>query len=285
MSEPSKRIARTERDSNWYFVFISIIFGVFIAVWIEPVTNFFPYDGTLAGSAEVRDTSGVPASSHATAAGANSPMKFARAFDELGDRIVAKEMLIGAIMFLILVCLWWWYGTFLGNLSPAKGFWLYLYDFITLCNFAIGFRLWYHPIVFPIISVVAATLMLVRFVGVLILVDEVKAASRARSALLVAIGVLVIFVGIGIGMVAMPYLQASSADEYLRVVIKSWGIYQMIVIVLLVAGIVSTILAVSITEGRPFRFPREAEDWKTARPPKSSESKGPIIPEPDREMG
>ena len=166
MGEATTQIARGPRNAEWYFVFISIIFGVFIAVWIEPVTALFPYtdgDVTDAGASAMASTAAPGFESTSIA-------NFSGGFERLENRIMTKEVLIGVIMFVILVCLWWWYGTFLGNLSPANGFWLYFYDFVTLCSFAIAFRLWYHPIVFPIIVVIAAALMLARFIGVLIVV-------------------------------------------------------------------------------------------------------------------
>lgn len=260
MGEVTTQIARGPRDADWYFAFISIIFGVFIAVWIEPVTALFPYtdgDVTDAGAS-------VTASTAASGFETTSIANFSGGFERLENRIMTKEVLIGVIMFVILVCLWWWYGTFLGNLSPANGFWLYFYDFVTLCSFAISFRLWYHPIVFPIIVVIAAALMLARFIGVLIVVKEVHVATRAQTALIVAIVVLATFVVFGLGMVLSPYFVASKG-QYLKALIDNWTIYQRAVIWLLIVGILATLSAVLITEGRPFKFPRKPDDWKVKR--------------------
>ena len=255
MSERRRKPARTKRDTQLYFMFISIVFGVFIAVWIEPVTIIFPYSGVDATNPN---------------------------FDVFIERLWSVKMFIGITMFMMLVCLWWWYGSFLGYLSPAKGFWLYFYDFITLCSFAIGFRLWYHPIVFPMIVVIAATLMLIRFAGVLAVVDEVKSNTRGRAALRLAINVLLTFVLVSIGMVMQPIFQ-NSGTSYQERLANNWEIYQFMVIGLLFVGIIATVLAVLITEGPPFKFPREPEEW-SAEPwrwwPKNGEASSPT---PDRE--
>lgn len=249
MSEELKKDGRLERQRELYFIFISIIFGVFIAVWIEPVSNIFNPIGGPNNAAEVPATSGGTET---------SVTNFASAFQIIKAQILTKKMLIGSIMFFMLVCLWWWYAMFLGHLSPGRGFWLYLYDFVTLCSFVIAFRFWDHPIIFPIIVVIAASLMLGRFGGVLALVHEVKPRTPAHSALWLAMFVLLAFVFIGIGMVVMPYFEQG---EYLENLINKWAIYQGVVIMLLFVGVLVTIIAVLITEGLPFRFPREPSYW------------------------
>ena len=232
-------------------MFISIIFGVFVAVWIEPVTALFPHLEDFSNPTE----GGLVATKITTS----------MVFDDFGKQILTQEVLIGVVMFMILVCLWWWYGTFLGHTSPAKGFWLYLYDFITLCSFAVAFRLWYHPVVFPIIVVIAALLMLFRFGGVLFLVKDLNSTSRARKALHVAIGVLLAYVLVGIGVFVSPLLTTASSSEFMTTLIGIWPFYQKVVISLLFVGIAATVSAVLITEGRPFKFPREPEEWRKSQ--------------------
>lgn len=259
MNQLSDGIGPAERDTNWYFVFISIIFGVFVAVWLEPVTTLFPLLEEFSNPTE----GGLVA----------AQMTLSGEFDTFRERLLSEKILVGVIMFVILVCLWWWYGTFLGHVSPAKGFWLYFYDFVTLCSFAIAFRLWSHPIIFPMIVVIAAFLMLLRFGGVLIFVPVARSASRPRMALIVAIIVLSAYVLVGIGLVGAPYQDANDWSDYMTKLIGSWPFYQVVVIWLLCFGIFSTLLAVLITEGWPFGSQRRPEDWLTD-PKKPSRADG-----------
>ena len=70
-------------ELTWYVTFISIVFGVFISVWIQPLER-----------------------------------------DEIKERFPPKgvsDILFlarGILMFAILICLWWWYAIFLGNIDP-----------------------------------------------------------------------------------------------------------------------------------------------------------------------
>ncbi len=125
--------AVTLEQSQWYLTFISIIFGVFIAVWIVPIARQYRDPDTKDGLKRTLET------------------------------VWSAESGRAALMFIMLICLWWWYGTFLGRISPAVGFWTYMYDFISLCSFAIAFRMWYHRWLFPMVVFFAAGLMLVRF--------------------------------------------------------------------------------------------------------------------------
>ena len=90
-----------------YMAFISIVSGVFMAVWLEPVARLFPHE--------------------------LSPR-------EVITRVMSRDGLRGSLIFLILLCLWWWYAWFLGQIDPARGFVLFAFDFVTLCAFAMGFR-------------------------------------------------------------------------------------------------------------------------------------------------
>lgn len=238
MSDQEKK-KTTIKETDLYFMFISIVFGVFIAVWIEPVTKLFPYE--------------------ALSYGANPSIE---AFEKIFVQLMSTEIRNGFIMFVMLVCLWWWYSVFLGNLSPGKGFWLYFYDFITLCSFALAFRLWHHPIIFPPIVVVAAGLMLGRFGGLLFHVTEVRSNTRARHALWVALLVLGSFVLFGGGIIAAP---AFGDGPFKISLMENWSTYQGVVVWLLLVGIGATFLAVFITEGRPLKPPRGPLEWKAEK--------------------
>ncbi len=66
---------------------------------------------------------------------------------------------------MMLVCLWWWYGIFIGKIDPAKGFPMFAYDFVSLGSFAIAFRVWPQPFAFPVTVFVAALDIGVRILG------------------------------------------------------------------------------------------------------------------------
>ena len=150
----------TDDQSRWYLTFISIIFGVFIAVWIEPVSAlFFVADQTV----QVQQL-------------------FTILFSATAGR--------GALIFIILICLWWWYGTFLGRIAPARSFWDYLYDFVSLSSFAVAFRMWNHPSLFPIVVFFAASLMLFRFAAAWRFTAD---RPLARKAIAPAIALLSLF--------------------------------------------------------------------------------------------
>ena len=164
-------------------------------------------------------------------------------------------------MFMILVCLWWWYGTFLGRVAPAIRFWTYLYDFISLCSFAIAFRMWNHPSLFPLVIFFAASLMLFRFWRAKPLT---LAGSRARKAIKLAVAVLWTFM-VGAGGAVIVSLMGASAR------LETWPPWvENVVVGLLVIGVAVTFLAVSITEGPPFKPHRFYKDWMSAPEPKAA---------------
>ncbi len=120
-----------ERYTQFYLVFISIVFAVFLSVWIVPIGDLFDVAG-------------------------EKPEDVLEAF-------LSERNIRGVVMFAILVSLWWWYGKFLGQLDPATGFVMFGYDFVSLGSFAIAFRVWPQPIVFSAAVCFAALLMLIRF--------------------------------------------------------------------------------------------------------------------------
>jgi len=109
-----------EGRQDWYLTLISLLFGVFISLWM---------DG-LAKHGEMPDHPG--------------------------------GLALGLLVLLVLVCLWWWYGVFLGRVSPANNILLYVWDFATLATFAYGARSWAQPEQFMVALVIAVFMMAFR---------------------------------------------------------------------------------------------------------------------------
>ena len=111
-----------DKNVNWYVAFISIVFGVFISVWAEPMT------------ATLRLT-----------------------IAESEDPTVTYLLLArGFLLFLVLVCLWWWYAIFLAKVDPAKGFIMFAYDFLSLGAFSLAFSVWESETIFSFTVMIAA---------------------------------------------------------------------------------------------------------------------------------
>jgi hypothetical protein len=204
-------------DQRWYLMFISIVFGVFISVWIEPIVQIFP------------------------------PLEGGNPYLDMQNTIkllFSMRTMTGAIMFIMLICLWWWYGIFLGSVAPARGFWAFLYDFISLCFFAVAFRMWSHPSLFPIIVSLASGLMLGRFFFAF---KHTEAGSKRRKALTTALITLTLFLVGALSAGAMVAIIGVS--EFLT---KKWYIIQSGTLILLGFGIFATFVAVSMLEGYPF---------------------------------
>jgi hypothetical protein len=204
-------------DRQWYLMFISIVFGVFISVWIEPIVQLFPL---LQGDNHYQDMQNTI------------------------DLLFSLHTLTGAIMFIMLICLWWWYGFFLGRVAPARGFWAFLYDFISLCFFAVAFRMWSHPSLFPIIVSLASGLMLGRFFFAL---KHTENDKNRRKALITALITLTLFL---VGALSAGAMVAFiGVSEFLT---NKWYIIQSGTLILLGIAIFATFVAVSFVEGRPF---------------------------------
>jgi uncharacterized membrane protein YozB (DUF420 family) len=235
MAEPidevgSRKQALIHRESSWYFNFISIVFGVFIAVWIEPITALFPVQKV----------------------GVESTLEV----------LNSLETIRGALMFLMLICLWWWYGTLLGRVAPAVGFWSYMYDFISLCSFAVAFRMWNHPSLFPMVVFFAAGLMLLRF---WMASKKVEPGSKAKSAMKGAIFGTLLFLIMAISAligaaVAMGLMENGDSTCY-EGLQKVLSFVEYSILGLLVIGIGVTFYAVWITEGPSFENPIAPKVW------------------------
>lgn len=228
----------TEAQSQWYLTFISIIFGVFIAVWIVPIARQYR---------EPPDSQDGLKRTLMTLSSASSGR--------------------AALMFIMLICLWWWYGTFLGRISPAVGFWTYMYDFISLCSFAIAFRMWDHRWLFPMVVFFAAGLMLLRFGVAYRGIVSGSDAERAMLAAIVALALFIIVAGSAlIGSIATYRAAAgengANADvSYFGSLQKIWSWIEKCVVGLLIVGIIATFFAVYTTEGPPFGDVREPSAW------------------------
>lgn len=230
----------TEAQSQWYLTFISIIFGVFIAVWIVPIARQYrePDDPEI-------------------------PDDLQRTLKTLSSATSRRA----GLMFIMLICLWWWYGTFLGRISPAVGFWTYMYDFISLCSFAIAFRMWDHRWLFPMVVFFAAGLMLLRFGFAY---RGIVSGSDAERAMLAAIVALLLFILVAVSALIGSfgaYRTAAAASgasvdvSYFGSLSKIWGSIEKGVAGLLIVGIIATFFAVYTTEGPPFGDVREPSVW------------------------
>ena len=207
----------TEKEFTWYLTFVSIIFGVFISVWVEPIE--YLVDSKLSGDKEWWQ--------------------------------LTIYVLVGLFMFGILICLWWWYGMFIGQIAPARGFQMYGLDFAALALFAFAANFWHKPIVFTGAEVLASIPMAYRFHKLRTLVRKGSNHQKAlKSALKIIIGApIVILVLIAILMLpslqtfVLPFLQPPLGFDVIE------GIFGGIVICLMAMGIGVTIKAVQTTEG------------------------------------
>lgn len=141
------------RHFPWYMTFVSIVFGFSISIWGQPLDDVLKPDIPLPMLMIVR----------------------------------------GTLMFVILVCLWWWYGMFLGATAPARGFFMYAWDFFTLGAFALAARVWNRDDIFQYTVLTASILMFARFA---VTYRSLMPSSKEREALqyaLVALTLTVIF--------------------------------------------------------------------------------------------
>lgn len=232
----------TPEQSQWYLTFISIIFGVFIAVWIVPIAKLYP---------EPPDAKDGLKRTLKTLSSANSGR--------------------AALMFIMLICLWWWYGTFLGRISPAVGFWTYMYDFISLCSFAVAFRMWDHRWLFPMVVFFAAGLMLFRFGFAY---ESIVSGSDAERAMFAALVALLLFISVAVSALIGSFgayrtaaaASGANADvSYFGSLQKIWGWIEKCVVGLLIVGIIATFFAVYTTEGPPFGDVRKPSAWMSKK--------------------
>ena len=150
-------------------------------------------------------------------------------------------------MFLILVCLWWWYAIFLGVVHPASGFLMYLYEFATLATFAIGFRYWDQSYLFPASVFFGSFFMFVRFYFTL---SVVKRLSDEWWALIIALITLALYaVGVAGALIVLFFVPGISDEEKFKTI-------QIGVTALLLAGFIATLLAVYRVEGFKWGKPK-----------------------------
>lgn len=205
----------TQEGLTWYVTFISIVFGVFISVWVQPLEG-----------------EGIR--------GAFPPTS-------LSDALLLARAIL---MFVILVCLWWWYAIFLGKVNPAKGFPMYIYEFTTLAVFAIGFRYWDHAYLFPWAVFIGSALMLGRFYlalgkvgGIPHNLSDIGAQSKEWWALIIALVTLVMYVAVILGALTVIFLSPGISQE------QQLNSVHYVVTFLLLVGFLATMLAVNKAEG------------------------------------
>lgn len=144
-------------------------------------------------------------------------------------------------MFLILICLWWWYAIFLGTVYPANGFLMYLYEFTTLAAFAMAFRYWSEKYLFPIAVLLGSFLMLIRFI-LIYYSDTLAETSKEGQALFIAVITLLIYVVAMSGALAVIAMGGVAAS-------KKLNILHQVTNTLLLVGVLATVLAVDKAEG------------------------------------
>jgi len=193
----------TKEINQSYLTFISIVFGVFISVWVSPITTllhlesdqleqpdliYFFHDPQSSAPAFGKNPQDVTTEAYTdqitrlkhkrmTHVGVSLPQKptaIKESFDTLKQlnnilghylkRLWNVKTLQGLLMFWIMICLWWWYGIFLGRVRPARGLILYGYDFITLGTFALAFRFWDHNVIYPVSVLLAGAMVWGRFI-------------------------------------------------------------------------------------------------------------------------
>ncbi len=209
-------------EHGWYVTFISIIFGVFISVWVEPMVK--------------------------------QPI--------FGDNSLSLESILmltrGILMFAILICLWWWYAIFLGKVEPADGFLMFSYDFSSLAAFAIAFRMWDIPKLFSVTVFIGAFAMFIRLIFAK---RHVHKDSKEQKALKVAVGTLKGFMIYFFGAFSvLNLLDAQSVKlSILGVTTTIPMLVNIGVMGVLVTGIAATISAVTKSEGLKWGNPEELE--------------------------
>lgn len=241
---------RTEEDKKddvrFYLIFISLVFAVFLSVWIVPIGKLFDIPG-------------------------GSPQ-------DVLDAFLSETNVQGVVMFAILVSLWWWYGKFLGQIDPATGFVMFAYDFVSLGSFAIAFRVWPQPIVFPAAVCFAALLMLIRFefANGYLKRQNYSRDCPARKAIRAANIILGLFIVTSALSVLFAAYLAFGAEDPL-VLIKFWSAIKWIVTALLIVSVGVTIYAAKITEEfgifapHTWRNPRAAGEWLKVKPGRENE--------------
>lgn len=231
-------------QSGWYLIFISIIFGVLISVWIVP-TGEMLFDEAQGPSRYLADFS-------------------AQDLNAVLSRLGGVDLIRGMLMFLILVSLWWWYGFFLAQIHPANGFPMYFFDFCSLCSFALAFRVWSDIYLFPLAVFLASTLMLIRF---WFAKSHTRTRSNARHAIKVALLVLFMFLAAAmVATITVGFFFVMSNEEFSPGLLRiAWDGMHAMVMILLIIGIGVTVYAVKSTEGLKWGKPKSIDNWHATR--------------------
>jgi len=203
-----------DKHNEFFLAFVSIIFGIYVAEWARPVVDFLK----IHTSHEVY-----------------LYFQFANII-----KITQCALTLGVI-----VCLWWWYGFVLGRYDPARGLFMYAYDFATLGCFAVASGIWKNVQIFPVVVLIACVLVGVRF---FIARLKLRHNKKLNSVLKWAIGTVVVSIIIfGIGLIIFLF-GASSVDTPVPhshgvVIFSSANIFVM------VCCIIATIFCASKMEG------------------------------------
>ena len=141
---------------------------------------------------------------------------------------------------------------FLGRIDPARSFFKYGFDFLTFCSFAITFRTWANPGVFPIMVLFSAGLMTVRF-GITWKnwkqASNVDELGNALKALLYLLVTLSLFMIVAVVFVLSAWVFKAKPEAMKPVI--DWGVSGLLFI-----GVLATFGAVVATEGLTWSRPQ-----------------------------
>ena len=216
-----------QNDNDWYSVFLSIIFGVFISVWIQPFAGEIMHKTKILGP----------------------------------DNEIQSLMVIfrAILMFGILICLWWWYSQFLARISPATGFLMYAFDFISLAFFSLAFRFW-DPTgtIFPVSVFFGSLFMFVRFLVVFLHSENIGKDTGDYQALrniMILLTLFMFFLGGGAFVMMILSYKGVLDDSLLKAVID------VIILALLFLGIIATLVSVrSVEKGFNWGYSPNSQD-------------------------
>lgn len=252
-------IARDTRE--YYLAFISLVFGIFITVWAQPLVELIKdqhqdipkvkgtNDTTAAQSPQGTNpnnssSSGPYSAADNVAAGSTNSGKSHASVKEIFARLTVPQRLQGILTLFVIVCLWWWYGIFLRTFSPAEGFIMYFFDFSSLATFAVAAGIWRDETgCFAGAVIIACALIFFRFFFAL---EKTKRCPRAYSVLRIA---TFIVAGMFLAGCIYNFGRGSFTDDA--------GL-NLALIVIMGVSVIITIIAFFQTEGlgwgRPFVY-------------------------------
>lgn len=247
-----------EKAREYYLVFISIVFGIFVTSWADPLVRTLKTQDALAvgHTAIVRQ-----AIQHVLEGETNSALTETfrtNLVSKLTTNVTAKlhpqvatttdhslrsvftdqQWQHGILTLLVIIALWWWYGVFLRWFAPAEGFVMYLFDFVSLSCFAVATGLWSSlGNGFPLTVSIASVLISTRFFFAR---RATRKVARAKLALLGAMITVGVFGGASLLVWAGAVWRGGNLDL---------ETYKIVTLGFMLLSIVVTCVAVWMTEG------------------------------------